>query len=151
MRRFFLAAAVFGAVLFSAQGANELILSLNFQYTKNGGGFNTHYGPQINVTNSAVSSFIMAIPTNPVALPMGTVTNGLVCSVCSNGVTAGGYVLLYNTDTNAWASITVGGLTNSQPIQLLAGEFSLYRMSGTNLWAQSATNSPVLQGFILSY
>lgn len=117
--------------------ANELSLSLGFNYTKgtsmasiaiNKSGF-------VTVAGTAVESGIQAIGTVEEAVSLGDVT-------------APGYVFLLNTDATNY--VEIGGTTGVYDIKLAAGQWACFPLDGTTLFAKAHTASCDLQKCILS-
>ena len=136
MKKMLVGIGMLAAIGVGAWAANELSLSLNFNYTKGVANVKQNQSLQLTVNGTAVASGVVAIGTVDTAISLGTVTNA-------------GVGLFINTSTNADV-IQYGTVSNVYPFQVTAGNFALVQFNTNSLHAVGTTNSPNLFFVILS-
>lgn len=117
--------------------ANELSLSIGFNYTKGTSMASVAINKSnfVTVAGTAVEAGIQNIATTEEAVTLGDVS-------------APGYVFLLNTDATNY--VEVGGSTGVYDIKLKAGQWAVFPLDGTTLFAKSNTAACDLQKCVLS-
>lgn len=118
--------------------ADEITLSIDFKYSKNGADSSfSSRGLLITVSGNPVSEAVQSIGTSYEALAMGEVV-------------APGYVTLKNLDITNYVEFSADSGGANPLIKLKALEVACFRMDGTTIYARANTGACLVQYKIIS-
>jgi hypothetical protein len=115
--------------------ANELSLTANFRYSKNGITQSRAYSDSVTVTGNGISHNVQLIGTTAEVIAIGDVASA-------------GYCALLNIDATNFVEIgREDGGTFRAVVKLLPGEFALFR-AGATLYGKADTANCRVECFI---